>query len=114
MLLNAFESGIFPISDRNIDDDDYNYANDVKLDPERILMPMSSTTPPIILDTPPTGSTKERGIKILHPKQILQRLPILLSQVKPGNTSENLQKETRKIVCSLYQAKQISIKYTII
>ena len=114
MRLNAFESGIFPISDRNIDDDDYNYANDVKLDPERILMLMPSTTPPIILDPPPTESTQERGIKTLQPKQVLQRLPILLAQVQPGNTSENLQKETRKIVYSFYQAKQISIKYTII
>lgn len=37
MLLNAFESGVYSISDTNIDDDDYNYANDVKLDSEGIL-----------------------------------------------------------------------------
>ena len=37
MLLNAFESRVYSISDTNIDDDDYNYANDVKLDPEGIL-----------------------------------------------------------------------------
>ena len=30
------------------------------------------------------------GIKILTPKQIFQRLPIALAQVKAGNTSENL------------------------
>ena len=33
---------------------------------------------------------KGKGIKILTPKQMLQRLPITLAQVKPGNTSENL------------------------
>ena len=31
-----------------------------------------------------------KGIKILTPKQMLQRLPIALAQVKAGNTSENL------------------------
>ena len=30
------------------------------------------------------------GIKILTPKQILQRLPIAFAQVKAGNASENL------------------------
>ena len=40
---------------------------------------------------------KSKGIKILTPKQILQRLPIALAQVKPGNTSENLLNEIRQI-----------------
>ena len=31
-----------------------------------------------------------KGLKILTPKQMLQRLPIALAQVKAGNTSENL------------------------
>ena len=30
------------------------------------------------------------NLKILTPKQMLQRLPIALAQVKAGNTSENL------------------------
>ena len=33
---------------------------------------------------------QEEGIKILTPKQMLQRLPITLALVKAGNTSENL------------------------
>ena len=33
---------------------------------------------------------KGKGITILTPKQMLQRLPIALAQVKVGNTSENL------------------------
>ena len=43
-----------------------------------------------------------KGLKILTPKQMLQRLPIALAQVNPGNTSENLLNEIRQIVYSLY------------
>ena len=43
------------------------------------------------------------GLKILTPKQILQRLPIALAQVKAGNTSENLLNEIRQIIYSLYR-----------
>ena len=43
-------------------------------------------------------------------KQMLQRLPIALAQVKAGNNSENLLNEIRKIVCSLYQSKEITKK----
>ena len=38
------------------------------------------------------------GLKILTSKQILQRLPIDLAQVKAGNTSENLLNEIRQII----------------
>ena len=34
-------------------------------------------------------STHGEGLKILTPKQMLQRFPIALAQVKAGNTSEN-------------------------
>ena len=43
-----------------------------------------------------------KGLKILTPKQILQRLPIALAQVKAGNTSENLLHEIRQIIYSSY------------
>ena len=36
---------------------------------------------------------KGKEIKILTPKQMLQRLPIALAQVKAGDTSENLLNE---------------------
>ena len=36
------------------------------------------------------NETKGTGLKILTPKQMLQRLPIALAQVKAGNNSENL------------------------
>ena len=36
------------------------------------------------------NGTKGKGLKILTPKQMLQRLPIALAQVRAGNSSENL------------------------
>ena len=36
------------------------------------------------------NETKGRVLKILSPKQMLQRLPIALAQLKAGNNSENL------------------------
>ena len=55
-------------------------------------------------------ATKGTGLKILTPKQMLQRLPIALTQVKAGNNSESLWNEIRQIVYSLYQLKQITEK----
>ena len=43
-------------------------------------------------------------LKIITSKQILQRLPIALAQVKAGNNSESLLNEIRQIVYSLYQS----------
>ena len=48
------------------------------------------------------NETKGKGLKILTPKQMLQRLPIALAQVKAGNNSESLLNEIRQIVYSLY------------
>ena len=36
------------------------------------------------------NKTEGTGLKILTPKQMLQRLPIVLAQVKAGNNSESL------------------------
>ena len=56
------------------------------------------------------NETKGTGLKILTPKQMLQRLPKALAQVKAGNNSESLLNEIRQIVYSLYQSKQITKK----
>ena len=50
------------------------------------------------------------GLKILTPKQMLQRLPIALALVRAGNTSENLPNEIKQILYSLYQEKEINKK----
>ena len=42
-------------------------------------------------------ATKGEGLKILSPKQMLQRLLIALAQVKGGKTSQNLLHEFREI-----------------
>ena len=55
------------------------------------------------------NETKGTGLKILTPKQMLQRLPIALAQVKAVN-SENLLNEIRQIIYSLYQSKEITKK----
>ena len=50
-----------------------------------------------------------KNIKTLTPKQMLQRLPIALAQVKAGNTSEELLNEIRQII-SLYRTKEVTKK----
>ena len=58
------------------------------------------------------------NLKTLIAKQMLQRLPIALAQVKVGSTSEKLVNEIRKIIYSLYRTKEITrnniTKYTTI
>ena len=47
-----------------------------------------------------------KGLKLLTPKQMIIRLPILLAQMKAGNNSQKLKNEVRQIVYSLYKAKK--------
>ena len=56
------------------------------------------------------NKTKGTGLKILTPKQMLQRLPIALAQVKASGNSESLLNEIRKIVFFFYQSKKITKK----
>ena len=53
------------------------------------------------------------GLKILTPKQMLQRLLIALAQIKAGNNSKSLLNDIRQIVYSLYQSKKLPKKYII-
>ena len=53
------------------------------------------------------------GLKMLTPKQMLQRLTIALAQIKAGNNSENLLNEIRQIIYYLYQSKNIKNGYHI-
>ena len=56
----------------------------------------------------PIKEKKRKVLKILTPKQMLERLPKALAQVKAGNTSENLLNEMRQIIYSLHRAKNIA------
>ena len=51
-------------------------------------------------------STQEIGTKILTPKEMDQRLPIALAQVKAGKISENLLNEIKKIVILYAELKK--------
>ena len=53
---------------------------------------------------------KSEGLKILTPKQMLQRLLIALVQIKACNNSQSLLNEVGKIVYSWYQLKEITKK----
>ena len=52
-----------------------------------------------------------KGIEILTAKQMLQRLPIALAQVKEGNTSENLLNEIRQLICFCIGKKKLLKKF---
>ena len=46
----------------------------------------------------PIKDKQQRALKILSPKQMLERLPIFLAQVKGVNTSKNLLNDNRWII----------------
>ena len=64
----------------------------------------------MILLTKRLTKQERKRLKILTPKQMLQRLPIALAQIKAGNDSESLLNEIRQLVYSLYQSKEIPKK----
>lgn len=109
LVINVFESGIFPMMDVDVNDDN-NYDSfiyDDDLYPKKTLTPKTLTTPgtpgtpttaALTLGPSPGRLTQGAGIKILSSKQILQRLLILLAQVQVGNTYEDLLNKIRQIV----------------
>ena len=86
LTLNAFRSGIFPIK------------------------ATKGEGRPRTLASRPSDLAKQ--LKILTTKQMLQRLPIALAQVKAGTTFENLLNEIRQIIYSKYiEQKKLLKKY---
>ena len=51
------------------------------------------------------SKAKGAGLKILTNKQMLNRLPILLTQIQAGNNSIKLKNEMKQILYSLYRSK---------
>ena len=49
-----------------------------------------------------------KGIKILTPKQMFNRLPIALAQLQAGNNSNKLKNEIRQLLYSLYRSKNMT------
>ena len=54
-----------------------------------------------------TFKTTGKGMKILSSKQILQRLPIVLAQVKADDTSDTLLNEIIKLLIHCLQQKKL-------
>ena len=77
---------------------------------ERVLDAFESKIFPIKTKGSGNLDFKPSNLKILTHKQMLQRLPISLAQIKTGNNSESLLNEIRQIVYSLYQSKEITRK----
>ena len=90
-VLDAFESKIFPIKKKGTGFSDLACTAKVS-------------------DCKQDKVSDHSNLKILSPKQMFQRLPIALVQVKAGNTCEKLLSEIRKVIYSLYQAKEITKK----
>ena len=55
-------------------------------------------------------ATKEKALKVLTLRQMLQRLPIAVARVKAGNDSESSLNEIKQIAYSLYQSKESTKK----
>ena len=53
-------------------------------------------------------SKKGEGLKILTNKQMLNRLPILLTQIQAGNNSKSLKNKLRQILYLLYRSKVLT------
>ena len=54
------------------------------------------------------SKAKGAGLKLLIDKQMLNRLPTLLAQIKAGNNSNKLKNEARQILYSLYRSKLLT------
>ena len=77
---------------------------------EKVLNAFDSKIFPIKTKGSGYLESKSSNFKILTPKQMLQRLPIALAQIKAGNNSESVLNEIRQIVYDLYQVKGITKK----
>ena len=52
-------------------------------------------------------SLKGKGLRILTPNQMLNRLPITLALLKAGNNFEQLKNEISQLLYSLYRSKRL-------
>ena len=62
----------------------------------------------MILDFNELKQQKGQGIKLLTPKQMLNRLPITLAELQAGNNSNKLKNEIRQLLYSLYRSKNMT------
>ena len=90
----------------------------MKKDPRHVLFKKAgekdtkgnlSSIPPIEADE--EEAKEGREIKILAPRKLLTRPPILLARIKAGNNSYKLKNGIRQIVYLLYQHNKITKKH---
>ena len=108
-LQNGFKSNLNEISKGRYKSEEQESAvKNIKLpyDSQETVIKWFNDCSSIISETKYRAKHGE-DLKILTPKQMLQRLPIALAQVKAGNTSENLHNKIRQIIYSLHRAKEI-------
>ena len=55
-----------------------------------------------------TQGQSAKGLKILTPDNMLNRLPISLAQLNAGNNSEKLKNGIRQLLHSLYRSKKLT------
>ena len=77
---------------------------------EKVLNAFDSKIFPIKIKGSGYLDSKLSNFKVLTPKQMLQRSPIGLAQIKAGTNSESLLNGIRQIVYSLCQSKEITKK----
>ena len=63
----------------------------------------TSGMPPLESEKDAEKRQKGKGLKTITPKQMITRLPILLSQLQAGNNSQKLKDEVRQNIYSLYR-----------
>ena len=80
-----------------------------KLQDEKLDIPTGGEDIPDLVSEEDTAERQNgHGLKIMTPKQMITRLPILLAQKQAGNNSQKLNNEIRQIIYSLYRFKNLS------
>ena len=109
-LQNIFKSNLREISrGRFKSKEQISALENIKLlyEPRQAVMKLFNDYSSIASEAKHKAKQRKR-LKILTPKQMLQRSPIALAEVKAGNTSENLLNEMRQIIYSLKQEKKVT------
>ena len=57
------------------------------------------------LESEESADQRGQGVRVLTPKQMISRLPILLCQLQAGHDSQKLKNEIRQLLYSLHRSK---------
>ena len=104
-IINAFSEGIFPYIDGfqvEKESDDESTSENEEMD--TTIMPELESEE----SAEQRRNQQGKGLKILTPNQMLNRLPISLAQLKAGNNSEKLKNKIRQLLYYLYRSKKLT------